>query len=295
VIKLAPVHLSAWIIFGVVVLTLLGLDLFVFHRGAKKERLRTAALWSALFVSIGIAFAGFVAYARGGDRAIEYLTAFAIEKSLSVDNLFVFLVLFKYFHVEPEKQHRVLFWGILGAIVFRAIFVFAGMALIDRFEWVLYLLGAVLIVGAFRLMRSNTADMDPKRSKIVAFAQKVSPNKMLVVLIAIELTDVMFAIDSVPAVLAVSDDAFVVYTSNIFALLGLRSLYFVLAQAVVKLPYLHHAVALILLMVGVKMLLADFVHVPPLISLAAVLTVLAGGIVASLLKKGRRAISLPPA
>ena len=287
-------HLSAWLIFGAVVLTLLGLDLFVFHRGEKKERLRTAALWSLLFVSVGVLFSAFVAYARGTDRAIEYLTAFAIEKSLSVDNLFVFLVLFKYFHVEPEKQHKVLFWGILGAIVMRGIFVFAGMALIERFEWVLYLLGAVLIVGAFRLMRSHTADMDPKRSKIVAFAQKISPNKLVVVLVAIELTDLMFAIDSVPAVLAVSDDAFVIYTSNIFAILGLRSLYFVLARAVTKLPYLHHAVALILLAVGVKMLLADFIHVPPLVSLGIVLGLLAGGVTLSLLKKDRRAISSPP-
>jgi tellurite resistance protein TerC len=291
-----------WLVFGGVVTACLALDLFVFHRHAHAERTREAVGWSIVWISVGLAFAGFVAYVKGGDAAFAYLTAFLIEKSLSVDNLFVFLALFTYFAVAPENHHRVLFWGIMGAIVTRGIFIFAGVELIRHFHWSIYLLGIILVATGAKLGLSGEEEMHPERNPVVRLASRLLPversyhgerftvrtpqglrfTPLFLVLVAIESMDVLFAVDSVPAVLAVSQDAFVVYTSNIFAILGLRALYFVLAHALRSLSLLRPALALILVLVGVKMLLTDVVDVPTAVSLGVVAAILGGATALSL-------------
>jgi tellurite resistance protein TerC len=297
-----------WVVAAAVVLALLALDLFVFHRHACVESTRRALLWSVLWIGVGLAFAGFVAAVRGPERALEYLTAFLVEKALSVDNLFVFIAIFSYFVVGPQYHHRVLFWGILGAIVTRGLFIFGGVALLATFHWLLYILGGLLIVTGVRLALVGE-EVHPERNRLVQFASRVLPverayhgehfavktakgwrlTPLVLVLIAIESTDIMFAVDSVPAVLAVSRDAFVVYTSNIFAILGLRALYFVLAGALRSLRFLRPALVAILILVGVKMLLTDYVRVPVGIALGTVAAILVIATAASLLFPGSAA------
>lgn len=292
-----------WVAFGGVVALLLGLDLFVFHRRSGREGTRRALAWSAFWIALGLAFSLVVGVARGHDAALTYLTAYLIEQSLSVDNLFVFVALFAYFSVAPEHHHRVLFWGILGVIVTRGAFIFAGVALIARFEWVVYILGVVLIATAAKLGLSGEEEVHPEKNLVVRWASRVLPmvkgfhgdkfvvrtgrgwrfTPLLLVLLAIESTDVMFAVDSVPAVLAISRDSFVVYTSNVFAILGLRALYFALAGALRSLRYLRPALAVILGLVGVKMLLAEVVAVPTELSLGVIAAILAAATAASLL------------
>ena len=297
-----------WWIFGALVVALLGFDLAVFHRHSRRESTRQAILWSLVCVGLGLAFSLFVWLVRGLEGALGYLTAYLIEESLSVDNLFVFLALFTYFGVAPRHQHRVLFWGVLGAIVFRGIFIFAGVALIARFHWVMLLLGLLLVATGAKLGLSQAEQVHPERNVVVRWASRVLPvekefhgerfsvktargwrfTPLILVLLAIESTDIMFAVDSVPAVLAVSRDAFVVYTSNIFAVLGLRALYFVLAGALRSLRLLRPALAVILVLVGVKMLLSEVVEVPTEASLAVVAAILALATVGSLLFPERR-------
>jgi tellurite resistance protein TerC len=291
------------LVFGGLLTGLLVLDLTVFHRHAGTDSTKRALQWSVFWVSVGLAFAGFVWYARGHDAALAYLTAFVLEKSLSIDNLFVFVGLFAYFAVAPEHHHRVLFWGIIGAIVTRGVFIFAGVALIERFHWTIYLLGLVLVATGAKLGLSGEDAVHPEHNPIVRWASRVLPiersyhgerfvvstsrgwrlTPLFLVLLAVETTDVMFAVDSVPAVLAVSRDAFVVYTSNIFAILGLRALYFVLAGALRSMRFLRPALAIILVLVGVKMLLSETIDIPTEYSLALVGTVLGGAALLSLL------------
>ncbi|HEY3355463.1 MAG TPA: TerC/Alx family metal homeostasis membrane protein [Polyangia bacterium] len=290
-----------WVVAAAIVLALLALDLLVFHRHAEKESTRRALLWSVIWVSIGLAFSLLVAGVRGWEACLEYLTAFLVEKALSVDNLFVFIALFSYFAVEPQYHHRVLFWGILGAIVTRGLFIFGGVALLAQFHWLLYVLGGLLVVTGARLAFVGE-EVHPERNRLVRWASRVLPlqrsyhgehflvktdagwrfTPLILVLIAIESTDVMFAVDSVPAVLAVSRDSFVVYTSNIFAILGLRALYFVLAGALRSLRFLKPALVAILVLVGVKMLITDFVKVPVYFALGTVAVILTVATVASL-------------
>jgi tellurite resistance protein TerC len=292
-----------WLVFAAVVVVLLALDLAVFHRHSKYESTRRALAWSAVYVGLGLGFSLVVGLARGHDAALSYLTAYLIEESLSVDNLFVFLALFTYFGVASEHQHRVLFWGILGAIIFRGLFIFAGVALISRFHWVMYILGVVLVATGAKLGLGGGEEVHPERNVVVRWASRVLPmvksyhgerftvkteggtrfTALFLVLVAIESTDVMFAVDSVPAVLAVSRDPFVVYTSNIFAILGLRALYFVLAGALRSLRFLRPALAVILVLVGVKMLLGEVVEIPTEVSLAVVAVILALATASSLL------------
>jgi len=292
----------AWLVFAGVVGLLLVLDLAVFHRRAHRDSLRAAIAWSVFWVGLGLAFALFVWWYRGGDGALAYLTAFLIEKSLSVDNLFVFLALFTYFGVAEEYQHRVLFWGILGALATRGLFIFGGVALLQTFHWLIYVLGALLIATGAKLLLSEGEEVHPERNIAVRFGARILPMEtqydgqrflvrrngswrftpLVLVLLAIESTDVMFAVDSVPAVLAVSRDVFVVYSSNIFAILGLRALYFVLARVMGMLRFLRPALALILALIGAKMLLAEVVEVPTAWSLAAVAGILAVATVLSL-------------
>jgi tellurite resistance protein TerC len=297
-----------WLVFGGVVALLLALDLAVFHRHSKHESTRRALLWSLVWVGLGLSFSLFVGVVRGHDAALAYLTAYLIEESLSVDNLFVFLALFTYFGVAAEHQHRVLFWGIVGAIVFRGLFIFTGVALINRFHWVIYVLGLLLVATGAKLGLGEAEQVHPERNLIVRWASRVLPMEksfhgerfavktdrglrftpLVLVLLAIESTDVMFAVDSVPAVLAVSRDAFVIYTSNIFAVLGLRALYFVLAGALRSLRLLRPALAIILVLVGVKMLLSEVVEVPTAASLLGVAAILAVATAGSLLFPPRR-------
>ncbi len=292
-----------WAVFGAVVTGLLALDLLVFHRHAHAERTREAILWSVFWVGIGLAFSLFVGWTRGHEQAFAYLTAFLIEKSLSVDNLFVFLALFTYFGVPPQHHHRVLFWGIVGAIVTRGIFIFAGVTLIQHFHAFIYLLGIILVATGAKLGLGEGEEVHPERNLVVRWASRVLPleksyhgerfavwtdkglrfTPLFIVLVAIESTDVMFAVDSVPAVLAVSQDVFVVYSSNIFAILGLRALYFVLARALQALRLLRPALALILVLVGVKMLISDVYEVATALSLVVVASILAAATVGSLL------------
>jgi tellurite resistance protein TerC len=303
-----------WLVFGVVVVGLLALDLLVFHRHARTERFREAVLWSVFWVAIGLGFAGFVAYARGSDAAFAYLTAFLIEKSLSVENLFVFLALFTYFAVAPENHHRVLFWGIIGAILTRGVFIFAGIELVRAFHPMIYVLGVVLVATGAKLFLSEEEEMHPERNPVVRFASRVLPiersysgerftvrttrgwrfTPLFLVLVAIETMDVLFAVDSVPAVIAVSQDTFVVYSSNIFAILGLRALYFVLARALSTLALLRPALAVILALVGTKMLLSDVVEVPTAVSLLVVAVILTGATVLSVVMARRQRAMVPP-
>jgi len=305
------VHWWWWTVFGALVVGSLALDLLVFHRHAHRESMREAAFWSVFWVGLGLLFTVFVVLVEGRDAALAYLTAFLIEKSLSVDNLFVFVGLFAYFGVKPEYQHRVLFWGILGAIVIRGLFIFVGISLITHFHWVNYLLGAILLATGAKLA-VESEEVHPEKNIIVRWASKALPfvkefhgerfavrvagrlrfTPLFLALLAVETTDVMFAVDSIPAVLAISSDPFVVYTSNIFAILGLRALYFVLVGALTTLRFLRPALALILVLVGVKMMVADFYHVPTWVSLAVVGTLLGGATALSLAlpeRRGRRA------
>lgn len=299
-------HFWWWLVFGGLVLGALALDLLVFHRHAHRESMREAVGWSIFWVGLGLAFTVFVAVVEGRDSALAYLTAFLIEKSLSVDNLFVFVGLFSYFGIAQENQHRVLFWGILGAIVIRGVFIFVGISLITHFHWVNYLLGAILLATGAKLATGGE-EVHPEKNLIVKWASRILPftkefhgeafavrtpqgfrlTPLFLALVAVEATDVMFAVDSIPAVLAISSDPFVVYTSNIFAILGLRALYFVLVGALRSLRYLRPALALILVLVGVKMMVVDFYHVPTWASLLVVGTLLATATVASLVANGQ--------
>jgi len=289
------VALSGWLLFAALVLGLLALDLVVFHRRAHRESLRSAVGWSVFWIGLGLAFALVVWWLKGSEGALAYLTAFLVEKSLSIDNLFVFLALFTYFGVAEEYQHRVLFWGIIGALVTRGVFIVAGVALLEAFHWLVYVLGALLIGTGAKLLLGEGEEVHPERNLAVRLGARLLPmvkeyegqkfvvrrgrawrfTPMMLVLLAIESTDVMFAVDSVPAVLAVSRDIFVVYTSNIFAILGLRALYFVLAGVMRLLRYLRPALALILALIGAKMLLSEVVQIPTAWSLAAVAMILA--------------------
>ncbi len=296
-------QLGAWVVFCAVVAGLLTLDIAFFHRHARRERTREAAAWSTLFVGVGLLFSLFVGLVRGHEAALQYVTAFLIEESLSVDNLFVFLALFAFFGIERQYQHRVLFWGILGAIVMRGVFIFAGVALLARFHWLIYILGVFLVATGAKLALGGGGEVHPEKNAVVRWASRVLPieksyrgqrfavrregkvwlTPLILVLLAIETTDLMFAVDSVPAVLAVSRDAFVVYTSNIFAVIGLRAVYSFLAGVLGELRFLRPALAAILVLVGVKMLLSDAIDIHVAVALTAVAAILVVATALSLL------------
>jgi tellurite resistance protein TerC len=297
-----------WPVFGGVFLAALVLDLFVFQRKAHVVPLKEALKLVGFWVALALAFNGVIYFYLGHEKGILFTTAYLIEYSLSVDNLFVFLAIFTYFAVPREAQHKVLLWGILGAAFFRAIFIFAGITLIERFHFVIYILGAFLIYTAIKLMTQKEIQVEPEKNPIVRFTRKIIPvaqeydgasffkrNKgmllatpLIVVLIAIETMDIMFATDSVPAVLAVTTDPLIVYSSNMFAILGLRALFFALAGLFYLFRYLSTGVCIVLAFVGVKMLTADLlVHffnyqLPVVVSLGVVIAILAGSVVLSI-------------
>jgi tellurite resistance protein TerC len=286
---------ATWAVFGAVVLVMLALDLGVFHRRAHTVDFKEAALWSLVWISVSLAFNAFVLLRFGSDRAVEFFQAWLIEKALSVDNLFVFLAAFSYFAVPPQLQHRVLFWGILGALVTRGAFIAVGAALLATFHWVMYVFGAVLVLTAGKLMLGGEDEVHPERNPVLTLFRRVvrvTPEyegprfvvrrdglwfatPLLLVLVVIEASDVVFAVDSIPAVFAVTRDVFIVYTSNIFAIFGLRALCFLVASLVRRLHYLRPGLAGVLAFVGVKMLIADRWPISDWLSLAVVAGILA--------------------
>ncbi len=299
---IASPHL--WIIFSVFVLGMLALDLGVFNRKAHEVHFKEALAWSVVWVALSLAFNWWIYHQFGGQKALEFLTGYLIEKALSVDNIFVFVILFASFAVPKEFQHRVLFWGVFGAIIMRAIFIGLGAALVSRFHWIMYVFGAILIYTGFKLMKEGEAEPHPEKNPIYKLARRLFPavpeyhgkhffvirdgrryaTPLLLVLIAIEATDVVFAVDSIPAIFAISTDPFIVYTSNIFAILGLRAMYFLLAGVIDKFHFLKYGLAIVLLFVGVKMIIAEWYKVPIGWSLGIIAVVLTGSIVLSILK-----------
>jgi len=298
-----------WIIFGVVVVAALVFDLFIFQRKAHVIAVREALKLVAFWVCLALAFNALVYFTQGQQKGLEFLTAYLVEYSLSIDNLFVFLAIFTYFAVPREAQRKVLLWGILGAVFFRALFIFAGIALIERFEWLIYVLGVLLLYTAYRLVTQKDKQIDPERNPIVRFVRRFircdtryhgsrftarvdglyCATPLLIVLIAVETTDVMFAVDSVPAVFGVTLDPFIVYTSNIFAILGLRALFFALAGLFYLFKYLVYGLCLVLAFVGVKMLISHWYHVPVAASLGVVFALILGSVVISIIARKREA------
>jgi tellurite resistance protein TerC len=296
------VYLWQWGLFVGLIVVLLLVDLLLVHRTEHVISFREAAIESAVWIAIGLSFTFVFLWWHGGQAAGEYLAGYLIEKSLSVDNVFVWAVIFSYFRVPRQYQFRVLFWGIFGALVLRAIFIFAGVALIESFDWVLYVFGAFLIYTAWKIARHDEVEVDPERSLVLRAVRKVIPSTteydgqklftrhagkllatpLFAVLIMVETTDVVFAVDSIPAILAVAREQFIVFSSNAFAILGLRALYFCLADMAGRFRYLNLGLGVILGFVGTKMLLTDFYHVPTWLSLVVIALVLTVAIVASL-------------
>ncbi|HJQ35927.1 MAG TPA: TerC family protein [Thermoanaerobaculia bacterium] len=276
-----------WTTFSVFILGMLALDLGVFNRKAHEVRFREALTWSAVWIALALIFNGWIYTRFGSEKALEFLTGYLIEKALSVDNIFIFVVLFASFAVPKKDQHRVLFWGVLGAIVMRAIFIFAGAALLERFHWVIYVFGAILVVTGVRLLMHREVEPHPERNPLFRALARMLPARFatpfVLALIAIEITDLVFAIDSIPAIFAITTDPFIVYTSNIFAILGLRALYFLLAGTLDKFHLLKVGLAFVLMFVGVKMVIVEWVKIPVVVSLAVIATILGGSVAASLL------------
>jgi len=296
-----------WGGFTAFVLAMLALDLGVFHRKAHEVRFREALTWSVVWVALALAFNALIWTWFGPTKGLEFLTGYLIEKALSVDNIFVFLVIFSYFSVPSAYQHRVLFWGILGALVMRAIFIAAGAALITQFHWIIYVFGAVLVLTGVRLFVQRNEHMQPEKNPVLRLFRRFVPTvpeyngqrftvmkagrryatPLLAVLVLVEATDLVFAVDSIPAVFAVTKDPFIVYTSNIFAILGLRAMFFLLAGVMDRFRYLKPGLAAVLVFVGAKMMLTDLYKIPITVSLAVVAGILAVAVAASLVVTSR--------
>ena len=298
-----PTDLVLWVVLAVVVGAMLALDLLVLHRKAKPVPFREAVTWSVIWITLALAFGVFVALTRGGEAGGEYLAGYLIELSLSVDNVFVFALIFAAFAVPAAYQHRLLFWGILGAIVFRAVFIAAGTAVLAAAHWAIYLLGILLVITGIRLAASRGHEVQPEHNPVLRVFRRIVPmtgayrgpafvvreggrwlaTPLLAVLVTIETTDIMFALDSIPAVFAVTTDPFLVYSSNLFAILGLRSLYFLLAGLLDRFVYLRVGLAALLVFAGAKILLAAVYDIPIAASLAVIAAILGTTIVASLI------------
>ncbi len=296
-----------WIGFNLFVLAMLAIDLGVFNRKTHVVSTREASIWVTVWVTLALLFGGILYVLRGYQSALEYFTGYVIEYSLSMDNIFVFVLIFSYFAVPASYQHRVLFWGILGALVMRGVMIVAGAALIKQFHWIIYIFGAFLIFTGIRMARHKDEEVHPERNPLIRLVRRRLPvtenyegshffvrrdgvlmaTPLFIVLLMVESTDLIFAVDSIPAIFAVTTDPFIVYTSNVFAILGLRSLYFVLRGAVDKFHYLKPALAAVLTFVGLKMVLTDVYKVPIVASLLVIVSLLGIGIVASLIRTRR--------
>ena len=301
-------QLWIWIGFGAFVLAMLALDLGVFHRKSHTVGLKEALTWSGVWIALALLFNAGVWHWRGHDKGLEFLTGYLVELSLSVDNLFVFLLIFAYFKVPAQYQHKVLFWGILGALAMRAVFIAAGVTLMQQFHWIIYVFGAVLVISGLKMAFEKDKEVHPEKNPVLKLFRRFMPvtgeyhegrffvmkdkvrmaTPLFIVLLMLETTDLVFAVDSVPAVLAITTDPFIVYTSNVFAILGLRSMFFALAGVMKLFHYLHYGLAAVLVFVGGKMLLAGFYKIPTLASLLVIIGLLTVAVVASLLHVRRQ-------
>jgi tellurite resistance protein TerC len=297
-------ELILWIVFGLVVAVILGLDLGVFNRKAHVIKMKEALVWSAALIAIALLFDLLIYFMLGTTRALNFLNAYLIEKSLSVDNLFIFLVIFTYFNVPETSRHRVLFWGIIGALIMRALFIVIGLTAIEKIHWIIYIFGAFLIYTGIRLSFGKEREIHPEKNVFVRLVRRMVPvtsdyrqnsfltrenarvviTPLLLVLLVVETTDVLFAVDSIPAVLSITLDPLIVYTSNIFAILGLRALFFVLAGFTQRLSYLSYGLAAILIFLGLKMVSSDFFPIPVGISLGVVFGILIITVLASIIR-----------
>jgi len=295
-------QLLLWVVFNLFVIAMLALDLGVFHRKAHEVRIREALFWSAFWIALSLLFNLGIYFWRGSETALEFLTGYLLEKSLSVDNIFVFLMIFTYFRVPYLHQHKVLFWGILGALIMRALFILTGITLIQKFHWVIYIMGGFLVLTGIKMATQKDADIHPERNPVLKLVRRLMPvtenyegarffvrrsgqlfaTPLFIVVLVVETTDVIFAVDSIPAILAITLDPFIVYTSNVFAILGLRALYFALAGIMRLFHYLPYGLSLILVFVGIKMLLVDIYKIPIGIALGTVAALLALSVIASI-------------
>lgn len=308
-----------WLGFSIFIVTMLSLDLGLFNRKAHTIRYREAWVWSGVWVTLALIFGALVFHYQGHIRGLEFLTGYVIELSLSVDNLFVFLLIFSYFKVPAKFQHRVLFWGVMGALIMRLTMIFVGAELINRFHWIIYIFGGFLVYTGIKMFRHEEVDIQPDQNLAVRIVTRLLPitrhyeedkfftkidgkrtgTLLFLVLTVVEVTDLVFAVDSIPAIFAVTRDTFIVYTSNVFAILGLRSMYFLLAGVVEKFRYLRTGLAIVLTFIGIKMLLgALHINIPILISLGVVVLVLAGSVILSLIIPSKpdatMKVDLPP-
>ena len=311
-----------FILFNLLIIALLALDLGVLHRKAHTVGLREATVWSIIWILVALVFNVFVYYMyehgwfgaggfghqAGGEAALQFFTGYLIERALSMDNIFVFILIFNYFGVPAKYQYKVLFWGIFGALVMRSLFIIAGAVLISRFEWILYIFGVILVYSGWKMVRGDDTEVHPEKNVFIRAARKLFPvdtgyetprfftrkrgilhvTTLFLVLLTVETTDVVFAVDSIPAVFAVTRDPFIVYSSNVFAILGLRALYFLLAGIMNTFYYLKYGLSLVLIFVGVKMLLADLYHIPIGTSLGVISGLLAVSVIASIVRTRRK-------
>lgn len=300
---------ALFIAFNIGVFVVLAIDLGIFNREAHAASVKEAAAWSSVWISLSLGFAGIVYWQMGSQAGLEFITGYLIEYSLSIDNIFVIVLIFSYFRIPDKYQHRVLFWGIIGALVMRGAMIVAGAYLIERFHWIIYVFGAFLVFTGIRMATHDESDIEPEANPILRLVRRILPvthdyrgkhffvkepvkpgtppvlmaTPLFVVLVLVETTDLIFAVDSIPAIFAITRDPFIVYTSNVCAILGLRSLYFLLAGVIHKFHYLKLGLAIVLTFVGVKMLLGSVYHIPVQISLAVIATVLVGSVIASML------------
>ena len=300
-------QLGMWIGFNVLVLVMLAVDLFVFHRDSHEVSMKASATWTVVWVTLALLFNGGIVWQFGSEVGLQFLTGYLIEKALSIDNIFVFVLIFSYFRVPAKYQHRVLFWGVLGALVMRGAMIGLGAALIKEFHWLIYLFGAFLVFTGLRMATQKEPDIEPQSNPVIRLIRKIWPvtdhyhgekffvkqtvagrmrtvaTPLFIVLVMVETSDLIFAVDSVPAIFAITQDPFIVYTSNVFAILGLRSLYFLLAGVIHKFHYLQLGLSVVLIFVGAKMVLSDIYKVPIGVSLAVIACALSLSVVASLM------------
>jgi tellurite resistance protein TerC len=299
----AETSLTIWISFVVFILFLLLLDLGVFHKKSHTVGFKESIIWSGVWIALAMVFNGIIFYWRGQEDAMLFLTGYVIEKSLSVDNLFVFLLIFSYFKIPNQYQHKVLFYGILGALIMRAVFIWAGIAILEKFTWVIYIFGAFLVISGIKMLMPQSDDHDLEKSWVITWTKKIFPTSpdfhddnffvklngkwmitpLFITLIFVEFSDLVFAIDSIPAIIGITNDPFLVFTSNVFAILGLRSLYFALKGFADMFHYLKYGLAIILMFIGVKMLIMHWYHMPVAITMAVIFSVLFISVVVSLI------------
>lgn len=305
--------LTLWVVFNIFIVTMLIVDLMVFNRKPHEISIRESLVWTAIWIILAVIFGIGLYYFMSPEASLEYFTGYLIEKSLSVDNIFVFLLIFTYFGVEPKYQHRVLFWGIFGALVFRLLFILIGVALIEKFHWVIYIFGAFLIFTGIKLGLEKDKEIQPEKNPVLKLVRRYIPvtkhyhgqnffikrgnryiaTPMFVVLVVIETTDIVFALDSIPAIMAITRDTFIIYSANAFAILGLRALYFALSGVMRLFHYLHYGLAFILVYIGIKMMLEGIYQIPTAITLGIIIATLTISVILSILFPKQPDLNIP--